>query len=165
MATYIKGNIQFTPVVEQINRKFCILSKKCTKPEKIGPVTTESNSFMGAGTRTTDRGIIGQVRKNFLFFRENARGSVVTASEIQKRTLFAQASAGASHILKDLMQVSKVQQLWARASKDATYTINGVSANGYTYRGWVMAVQYAGGKNAAEGGTSYDFNTFPGTGE
>lgn len=157
MAKYIKGNISFTPVVEQINRKFCIKAKTCAAPVKIGPVETQSNYWMGAATRVTGRGHIGRVSKNYLIFRENARQTPVLTDEIQRRVLFATAAAGRNHILHDLSQLTRVQTMFNQADADMTKTVNGVSAYGYTLNGWVMAVQYAGKKESS----SYDVNTFP----
>lgn len=161
MATYIKGNIQYAPVVEQINRKFAVKSKKCSMPVKVGPVTTEANSWMGGATRSGFRGGLGTVSKNYFVYRENSRATLPSTNELLKRAMFQKAVSGRNHIVKDLSQVTSVQIKYREACEDLTKEMNGVSARGYTLLGWVMAVQYAGLKAAEEGGTTYNENQFP----
>lgn len=167
MANYIKGNVQFTPVVEQINRKWAPKAKKCSSTEKLGPVETEANSWMGSGTRKSYRGKIGSVSRNYFVFRENARSSVAKATELTNRSLFEVAAKAANFLMKDLMQIARLQAMYIGgtisgktyegAANNPALTVNGVSASGYTLKGWVMAVQHAGKKESA----SYDVNTFP----
>lgn len=167
MANYIKSNVQFTPVVEQINRKWAPKAKTCSNGEKLGPVETESNSWMGSGTRKSYRGKIGSVSRNYFVFRENARSSSVNAAELANRALFDKIVKGTNHLMKDLMQITRMQAMffggtisgkeYEGAAKNPALTVNGVSASGYTLKGWIFAVQYAGKKEDA----SYDENTFP----
>lgn len=167
MATYIKGNVQFTPVVEQINRKWAPKAKKCSRAEKLGPVESESNSWMGSGTRKSYRGKIGSVSRNYFVFRENARSSIANATELSNRSVFEVVSRGTNNLMKDLMQIALLQamyfggtisgKVYEGAAKNPALTVNGVSASGYTLKGWIFAVQHAGKKASA----SYDVNTFP----
>ena len=157
MPNYIKGSIQYQPVVEQVNRKFVPRKQTCTKGVTVGPVKIETQGWMGGGTRTTGRGGIGSVRKNYLIIRSNARATQPGQEELENRGLFVAANAGMRHIVKDLSQIAHLQQMWHDASTDRNKRVNGVSAYGYTYNGWIMAVQYAGKKEDDE----YDVNTFP----
>lgn len=161
MAKYIKGNISYMPVVQEISRKFTTKKNTCAKKVEAGPVTVESKGWMGGAVRQTGRGGVGLVRKNYLVIRENARTSPIGHDELQNREIFTAASRGKNHILYDLSQLTRVQQMYLEACEDLTKRINYVSANGYTLPGWVFAVQFAGKKEAVEAGTTYDVNTFP----
>lgn len=169
MAQFIKGSIAYQPVVEQINRKFALKKTKCSAPlpsDKL-PVKIIPNSFMGGATRNSSRGFYGACKKNYMFMRENARTTPPSVKEMDLRNNFAQVVAGRQHILEDLTQVTLVQALWIGgkvgnvtyegAYNNPSLLINGVSAKGYTYRGWIFAVQYAGLKADEE----YDVNHFP----
>lgn len=164
MANYVKGTIQFIPVVEQINRKFAPNSKKCSKRVIVrnsgdGQYTKNLQVPYYMGAMTTEKVIAGSgiVRKNSFFFRENAAVVAMTNEIITLRSNFAKACKGAAHILQDLSQITRVQTMWLTASNDATKLVNGVSAIGYTYRGWVMAVQYAGVREDS----TYNTDVFP----
>ena len=157
MANYVKGNVVFTPVVEQINRKWCIRAKKCAQPKFVGPAVTATNSWMGSGTRTKYRAGLGSMSKNYFMFRENARSSAYSGTERAAQQLFAKVSRGTQHCLHDMMQLNGIQQTWAEAIADLSKTINGVTASGYTFVGWVFAVQH----NGAVENPQYDVNTFP----
>ena len=157
MAQYIKGNIAFTPVVEQINRKFAPKAQTCSAAKMVGPVMLESNSWMGAATRVDNRGGLGETRKNYFVFRENARLSPVSQEEIEARVLFAQATAGAYSCRINLSYIARMQQQFKESSIDSRKRINGINAKGYTFTGWTVAVQYAGKK----ADHSYDVNTWP----
>lgn len=161
MPKYIKGNISYQPVVEEISRKFTTKKNTCTKGLQAGPVKVESKGWMGGAVRQTGRGGIGIVRKNYLVIRENARTTAVGRDELQNREIFTAASRGKNHIMYDLTQLTRVQEMYQEACADLTKRINYVSANGYTLPGWVFAVQFAGKKEAVEAGTTYDVNTFP----
>lgn len=161
MAKYIKGNIRYQPVVEEISRKFTTKSNTCTRSLVAGPVKIETTGWMGGAVRQTGRAGVGIVRKNYLVIRENARATGVSHDELQNREIFTAASRGKNHILYDLSQLTRVQTMYMEASADLSKHINGVSANGYTLAGWVFAVQFAGKKEAVEAGTTYDVNTFP----
>lgn len=157
MAQYIKGNIAFTPVVEQINRKFAPKAQTCSAAKMVGPVMLESNSWMGAATRVTDRGGLGETRKNYFVFRENARLSTLSTTEIANRVMFAQAVNGAYECRVNLSFIARMQTMFKESSEDARKKVNGVNAKGYTFTGWTVAVQYAGKK----ADHSYDVNTWP----
>lgn len=167
MATYIKSNVRFTPAVEQINRKWAVKKKTCAAPSEIGPVKTQPNSWMGSGTRQTYRGKIGTVSRNYFVFRENARLSAVSSAELEARALFEAVKKATDLLMKDLMQISRIQAMflggnisgtdYVGAANDASVACNGVHGSGYTLRGWVFAVQYAGKKEDSE----YNLANFP----
>lgn len=158
MAKYIKGNISYLPVVEQINRKFTTKKNTCSTGA-VGQalVQIQPAKFMGGATRKSTRAGMGGVSKNYMFFRENPRSTPVLAEEINRRQIFTAVRKGVINIMEDLSQISRVQNLFKTAKDDKTKRINGVSAMGYTYKGWIFAVQYAGRKN----NPSYDVDTFP----
>lgn len=162
MAMYQKGTIGYMPVVDQINRKFTLRKNKCTK---LSPVMTgagldvklEPTKYMGGMTTTKYRAGIGDIRRNALFVRENARTTEPSQAELTQRMNFGKVSSGVKSILKDLNQITQVQQKWMTAKEDSTKLLNGVSAFGYTFRGWIFAVQMAGVREEA----SYPVGTFP----
>lgn len=157
MAKYIKGNIAFTPVVEQINRKFAPKDQTCSAAKMVGPVLLESNSWMGAATRVTNRGGLGETRKNYFVFRENARLSTLSQDEIESRALFADAVQGAYECRINLSYIARIMEMFQQSSVDARKKVNGVNAKGYTLTGWTVAVQYAGKK----ADHSYDVKKWP----
>lgn len=144
MAKYIKGNIAYQPVVEQINRKFVPKKQTCVIGATAGPVVLETKGWMGGATRTTNRGTIGEVRKNYLVVRQAGVEMSQSEDAINARILFAAVNKAIPTLLRDLTQLVKMQQLYKGSSADPTKRCNGVSANGYTFRGWVWAVQYTG---------------------
>lgn len=153
----LKANITYDPMIESINRKFTQRANKCSKPTTEGPVTLGGVRYMGGATRKAFRGVVGDCARNYMFFRDGYRDSVVTAEEMDRRVRFAKAATGRNYILKDLSQVTTVSNLWVEAMHNPTKTINGVSTRGYTYRGWIMAVQYKG----LEENPSYNEKQFP----
>lgn len=155
----LKSNISYDPMIESVNRKFTQRANKCSKPTTEGPVALGGVRYMGGATRNGFRGGLGSCSRNYMFFRDGYRDSVVTAEEMDRRVRFAKAAAGRNYIIKDLSQVTTVTNLWIQAKDDTTKTINGVSTRGYTYRGWIMAVQYKG----LEGDHSYNEKQFPTT--
>lgn len=169
MAKYIKGTISYIPVVDQINRKFTPRKNTCTLGvQGVFPVDPQPAKYMGGGTRISGRGGgMGTVSKNYMFFRENPRTSAPSTTELQNRLLFTQVRAGAQHILEDMSQIDRVQAMWiggtaggttfVGAKNDPNVRINGVSGYGYTFRGWIFAVQHAGKKEDS----AYNVNTFP----
>lgn len=157
---YLKSNIKYKSPIDQVNRKFVPRAVKCKAAAKFGPVETESEGWMGGATLTLGRAGLGTTKRNYFVVRQNASSHVATAADMDRRLDFIDATAGKNHILKDLSQITDVQLKWEQASADFTKTMNGVSAKGYTFYGWVMAVQYAGLKNS-HGGQRYDANTFP----
>lgn len=158
MAKYIKGNISYLPVVEQINRKFTTKKNTCSNGA-VGQaiVQIQPAKYMGGATRKSGRAGLGEVLKNYMFFRENPRSTPVQAAEINRRQIFAAVRKAVITIMEDLSQISRVQTLFLTAKDDKTKLINGVSALGYTFKGWIFAVQYAGKKASHD----YNVNTFP----
>lgn len=159
----LKANIAYMPVVESINRKFALRKNTCSNNTRIdgtgGSLVLEKEvaKFMGGATRYSNRAGLGTCTRNYMFFRENPRTSVVTPGELARRNLFAQIGAVVPVIFKDLSQITRMSEMWVEALADPTKACNGVRARGYTCRGWVFAVQYAG-KSAS---SSYDITKFP----
>ena len=147
MAIRLKANIAYQPIVEEVNRKFVPKKETCSNGYTAGPVTVMSNGWMGAGCRNTWRAGIGGAKRNFMVIRQNARSSAITEDEQISRATFSAVCKAVPRLMKDLQQITRIQQMWAEAAEDRTKTINGVEAYGYTTRGWVMAVQYAGKKD------------------
>lgn len=152
----VKSNISFMPVVESINRKFALRRETCSE-KLVGNKTIDPIKYMGAGTRTKSIAGYGSVSVNYFFMRKFARASAASADELSARLLFGTVSTAVAALLKDLNQLSVIQNMWRQALEDFSKTINGVSAIGRDFRGWVWAVQYAGKKNDP----SYNLNTFP----
>lgn len=157
----LKSNISYMPAVESINRKFALRKNTCSIG-RAGDIArsnleTEVARFMGGSTRTTNRAGLGTCTRNVMFFRENPRSSVASVEEVQRRALFAQIGTAVPAILKDLSQVTTITNMWIEALADPTLACNGIRAKGYTYRGWIFAVQYAGKVNSP----SYDITKFP----
>lgn len=174
MAVKLKANVQYINAIETIQRKFVprkvkVVSVAAGQVAKIGPATLDTqDGFMGGAQRVSYRGGLGQCTRNFLFIKTEGRTSPLKAHELDMRTFFSRAVKGKNVILKDLSQISRVQVMWhggdvggthyEGAYNDPSIRINGVSAKGYTYYGWIMAVQYAGVQNDPE---HYSENTFP----
>lgn len=152
----VKSNISFMPVVESINRKFALRRETCSQ-KFVGEKVIDPIKYMGAGTRTKSIAGYGSVDVNYFFMRKFARASDVSADERSARLLFGTISTAVAALMKDLNQLSSMQNMWRQAIADFSKTINGVSALGRDFRGWVWAVQYAGRKDD----TSYNVNTFP----
>lgn len=131
MATYRKGTIQYMPVVDQINRKFA----------KRSATTTLGNRFMGGMTTQRTLAGYGVVRKNSLFFREDARTTAPSETEIAQRQAFGLGVQAGNRLLKDLSVITRYQEMYDQAADDFTKKVFGVSAKGYDYRGWMIACQ------------------------
>lgn len=157
MAMYLKANVAYRPMVDEINRKFVPRKQVCSKTEELGPVTVLGKGWMGGACRNTYRAGIGAAKRNFLVVRENARMTPPSANEQENRSIFAEAVSGRNWIKQDLQQISRVQQMWHQATVDPSKEINGVSAYGYTFYGWIFAVQFAGKKEDS----SYNTKNFP----
>lgn len=157
MATRLKANIAYTPVVEEINRKFVPRKQTCTGQKEVGKQTIESTGWMGGACKTTWRAGIGTAKRNYAVMRVNGRTTVITENEIASRALFTAVTQAVPRLLKDLTQISNIQLLWEQASVDESKELNGVSAYGYTFNGWVFAVQYAGKKE----NSAYNLLQFP----
>lgn len=161
MALRLKANIGYQPIVEEVSRKFVPRKETCTAGGKVGPAVVETSGWMGGAVRKSSRAGLGACTRNYLVIRANARETPTSQNEITARSLFADAVLGRNHIIRDLGQITGVQSLFVTAAQDRAKLINGVSAEGYTFNGWIMAVQYKGLEKAAEEGKSYDANTFP----
>lgn len=161
MAIRLKSNIGYQPIVEEVSRKFVPRKETCSAGGAVGPVVVESKGWMGGAVRKSNRAGLGACTRNYLVIRANARESDASASEQNARAMFAQAVLGRNHILQDMMQVIRVQEMFVQAKDDPSKLVNNVAAQGYTFNGWVMAVQYRGLANAEEAGETYDANTFP----
>lgn len=168
MAVKLKANIGYQPIVTEVSRKFVPRKKTCKAyASKQGPVKVETTGWMGGAVRKTHRGIFGACERNYLVIRENARSSAPSSAELQSRMLFKTVQSAVNDLLIDLTQMSRIQVMFTGgthggttyegAANNASIRVNGVSAKGYTLKGWVFAVQYAGKKESA----SYDVNTFP----
>lgn len=162
MATKLKANVQYQPIVESVSRKFVPKKVTCCAPKGAGPVSIESTPWMGGGVRTTARAGLGGCTKNYLIIRTMGRSTALTSKEMNARTAFEMAAKGRNSILMNLNQITRVQQMFLQARADLNKKVNGKSAYGYTFKGWIFAVQYAGWVDAIEeGGQEYDVYTFP----
>lgn len=144
MANYVKGNVQFTPVVEQINRKWAPKKKTCSATKKVGPVTTESHSWMGSATRTVGRAGLGPVSKNYFVFRENARVSAVLSDELRQRSAFIHGNEWANVAAKDLMAINHNHQVFIELKDNPSGYIafsggDRLYAAGYSFMGFLRA--------------------------
>lgn len=147
MAFRLKANISFQPIVEEVNRKFVPKKETCTNGHTAGPVTVESNGWMGAGCRNSWRGGLGGAKRNYMVIRQNARSSAPSEQEQINRATFSAVGQAVPRLMRDLQQIIRIQQMWDESAKDMTKSCNEINAYGYTLRGWVYAVQYAGKKN------------------
>lgn len=161
MALRLKANIGYQPIVEEVSRKFVPRKETCTAGGKVGPVNVETSGWMGGAVRKSNRAGLGACTRNYMVIRANARETPASLGEITARSRFADAVTGRNHIIRDLGQITNVQEMWLTAKDLPSKLVNGVSAEGYTFYGWIMMVQYKGLQNAAESGTEYDANTFP----
>lgn len=157
MAIRLKANIAYQPIVEEVNRKFVPKKETCTNGHTAGPVTVESNGWMGAGCRNSARAGIGAAKRNYMVIRQNARSSAPSEDEQVNRALFSAVVKAVPRLMRDLQQITRIQQMYFQAADDIAKELNGVSAYGYTLRGWVMAVQFAGKKNDPQ----YNVMQFP----
>lgn len=150
MAKYLKGSIQFTPVVEQINRKFA--TKKNVSGVKVinndgHKVETQGATFMGAGTRSYNLAGIGACRKNYFWFRENGRTSILSSKERQIRVAFTEGLSWAKAAVEDLSTLTANQMKFVDLSNHPTkyievgtgeYTTR-MRAEGYDFKGFMKA--------------------------
>lgn len=169
MAKVYKNNLELAYPIESVSRKFA-LRRETAGDKSVSnagngtkSVNIPSTKFMGGMVRyrkvMTGIDKVEQFPQQLLFVKKYGRSSALKTDEIAARNLFSIVSAGVAVIMKDLMQISFVQQSWDRALTDKNYKPNGVSRIGYgTIRDWVFAVQYAGRKES----DAYDVNKFPG---
>lgn len=128
------GSISYAPMVDSVNRKFA------RRQDIVGK---NINFCMGGGTRTSTYAGVGPISKNYMFFRRFGITVPPTASQLAVQETFKMASKARTFILKDLSQINRVQQMFVQASADRSKLVEGVSAYGQTYRGWVFHVCYA----------------------
>lgn len=157
MAVKIKANIAYQPVVESISRKFVPRKETATAGYKAGPVIVANAGWMGGAKRTAGRAGLGTTSLNYLVIRTAGRTTPWTENEKNNHKVFKIVAVAVPELLMDLTQITRIQELYLEAQKDLNKTINGVSAYGYTYRGWVFAVQFAGRKES----DSYNVSQFP----
>lgn len=164
-----KNNLVLAYPIESVSRKFALrretAGEKSVSDAGDGSKSVEipSTKFMGGMVRKrsvmTGTGKIEQFAQQCLFVKKYGRSTALSTDEVKARNMFADVSAGVAHIMKDLMQISYVQQQWFAALNNPNIKPNGVSRKGYgTIRDWVFAVQYAGRKESAD----YNVNKFPG---
>ena len=159
MAKLFKSNISYMPVVEGISRKFALRRETCSN-KTVGNKIIAAKGWMGGSVRTYNLGGYGKVSKNVFVIRKF--GSIIPAStsQVQVRHIFEMANKAVSTQLKDLMQMTTIQNLYIGGLSDLTKTVAGVSVKGYTYRGWVTAVDFAR-KKADPTLSQTDLNQFP----
>lgn len=167
MARKLVANIEYGSHLESVSRKFVPKKETCSGGTAAGPVKLAASGWMGGAVRKSLRAGLGGCERNYVVMRMNARLTQPTSNEITIRTNFAKAVKGRGVIKKDLNQIALVQVMWIGGQFGQTYyegaynnpniKVNGVSGYGYTYDGWIMAVQFAGLK----ANPSYDENTFP----
>lgn len=148
----IKATIGYMPAVESVNRKFAL------RREKVNGKVDGIKCFMGGMTRTVYYGGVGAVSKNFMFFRKHAISVPATASQISVRERFTQTVECANHIMTDLTQMSAVKALYKGSVADPSKTVQGFTAYGESYRGWVWKVC---NKRLANGEEVAVVKTFP----
>lgn len=153
MAVYIKGNITYTPVVEQINRKFAVKAKTCSDSKEVGPTETTPHNFMGGATRTSTRVGLGTVRKNYFFYRENASARQLDEAAMERRAHFVAGNKWAVAAAKDLGAMAHNQKVWNYLRENPSKTMGGMLTQGYTMSGLLRAYAiktFAGGGTPAE---------------
>lgn len=157
MAKFIKNQIGYVLPVEEVNRKFARRADSCAVKQsgltKVGP-----KSWIGAYTYKASRGGLGIVGHQVVICRKYARTSPVSASELETRSLFTNASKITQAQLKDLMQMAAIQAKATEAMNNPSKRMSGVSAAGMTWRGWVFAVNFA---RLKAGDTPEQVATFP----
>lgn len=128
------GSIAYAPMIESVNRKFA---------RRVDVIGKNINFYMGGGTRTTTYAGVGPIAKNYMFFRKFASSVGPSTRQIEIQEGFRMASKARTYILKDLSQITKVQQMFIQASEDSSKLVAGVSAKGQSYRGWVFNVCFS----------------------
>lgn len=158
MAVRLKANIQYQPVVEQINRKFVPKKETSKAAGTAGPVDYEQTGWMGGATRSTYRAGLKGCSRNYLVVRANARGTQPSGDELKAREDFAAVSVAAKQMMGRLQYISIIQDMFLEGGSNRSKVVKGVSPYGYTIRGFVFAVLYAIRK---EEGSSADLTVWP----
>lgn len=159
MAKLFKSNISYMPVVEGISRKFALRRETCSN-KTVGKKIIAGKSWMGGSVRTYNLPGYGTVSKNVFVIRKFGNIAPATPDQVQVRHIFEMANKAVAVQMKDLMQITTIQQLYLGGREDLTKTVAGVSVKGYTYRGWISAVNYAR-KKADATLTQEQLNQFP----
>lgn len=156
MAIRKVSNIQFDPVVQQINRKFVTRKTTCVNryvkrggsasatPLAGSNMVIPGARYMGAYGRTVNLTGIGSVIKNTFFMRNPMVQRLPTESMLNTRTWFAQANQWTRDALEDLAAIAHNNALFIQAQKAPNATIKGVTCVGYqSQRGWICAIAFA----------------------
>lgn len=167
MAKAYKGTMGVAFPIESIDRKLAL------RREKAGSQTIQSGTnshkvfipgvkYMGGFTRTysvcTGSGKLEAIQVQYMNVRKFGRKTPPSVAEITLRNNFRTVSQGVAELMKDLTQVTTMQQKYLAALADVSKRMNGVSVKGYaSIRQWVFAVQYAGLKANPD----YDVTQFP----
>ena len=153
------ANLRGTRRIMQVMAPFENVSAKFALVREKAGINNGGTKYFGARLiMSPTRGMI----TNF-YMRKYGRSSQWTSKELNLREVFTQSVKGANHIKEDLTQISRALNMWTQSKADSTKRCNGVNAKGYTFPGWVRAVQYKGGYAAyiEPGGGDYNYNTFP----
>ena len=150
------SNIQFDPVVQQINRKFVTRKTTCVNkyvtrgammsdtPLSTSNMVIPGTRYMGAYGRTVNLTGIGSVIKNTFFMRNPMVQRQPTQSMLDVRARFARANEWTRDALEDLAAIAHNNALFLQAQKSPSATIKGVACVGYqSMRGWVCAIAFA----------------------
>lgn len=150
------SNIQFDPVVQQINRKFVTRKTTCVNKYVTRGAMTSSTPlsssnmvipgarYMGAYGRTVNLTGIGAVLKNTFFMRNPMAARLPSQNELDTRARFAQANEWTRDALEDLAAIAHNNALFIQAQKSPNATIKGVACVGYqSQRGWICAIAFA----------------------
>lgn len=140
MAKYKRSihTVAFMPAVEGISRKWARRKDTCAE------VTNQQGqkhvkTFFGSGVRT--KIFNGEmVQQNYLFLRQAARITPVSADEIKQRSNFSKASKWAKLATTSLTVLSQNQVKYVESKHDKTKRIQGVWAGDYGFRGFCFAV-------------------------
>ncbi len=153
------ANVRGTRRIMQIMAPFENVSAKFSLVREKAGINNGGIKYFGARViMSPTRGMV----TNF-YMRKYGRTSQSSSKEINLREVFTNSAKGAIHIKEDLTQISRVLQMFTESKADSSKRCNGVNAKGYTFIGWIRAVQYKGGYAAyiEPGGGTYTYNTFP----
>ena len=153
----MRKTIAFTPIVEEINRKFALRKETCSQ-KTVGKKILVPKGYMGSATRTHHVAGYGAVRVPYFFFRKNPLPKTYSTAQTNVRSYFSYASKWVAAMMQDLMVVASNQAKWIAAKNDLTKTIKGVSAAGYeSFRSWSFAIAFA----VRQDGESLDTHELP----
>lgn len=153
----IKNNINFMPAVESMSRKFVPRKETCGN-KTIGKKILKGNGWIGSAVRQGFAAGYGPYSKNYVVIRKHARSSALSTDEMQAQSRFSATAKILHYQRRDLAQQSVLRDMWLEAKEDITKTVKGVSAAGYSWLGWIFAVDY---KRLADGEEQSAVRTFP----